>query len=316
MGIRMIKETIDSYPWRNPRWHDGKLEASSPFRPGDDRPSFRVITDPDSLNFGCWVDMGATDPRYRRGGPVQLFAMLRGISEDEARRLLAEEKGEGEGPADYIHLRLPEHTAKTPPKPLDISLLDPYFTHTSDYLTNRGISPDVQALFRTGYDPRSRAVTIPWFDAAGRLLNVKYRSTRGKSFWYAKGGAPIRDLIFGINVIHARGIRRAAVVEAEIDAMYLWTIGVPAIATGGAAFNERKRDLILRSPIEELILIRDRDAAGRQWRNEIAEALSGRIALEMALVPRGFKDVNEAQITQIMRPRKITENIFYIELCG
>ncbi|MEC0328744.1 toprim domain-containing protein [Paenibacillus macerans] len=243
-----------------------------------------------------------------------MLAILRGISEEEARQILTEE--ERDGPGEYITLRLREPAARARPKPLDITLLDRYDAHKSDYLTNRGISPEVQALFRTGYDPQSRAVTIPWVDAAGRLLNVKYRSTRGKSFWYAKGGAPIRDLIFGIDVIHARGIRRAAVVEAEIDAMYLWTIGVPAIATGGAAFNERKRDLILRSPIEELILIRDRDAAGRQWRNEIAEALSGRIALEMALVPRGFKDVNEAQITQIMRPRKITENIFYIELCG
>lgn len=129
----ILQSEIDRYPWRNARWHPDKLEASSPARPGDDRPSFRVITDPDSPNFGCWVDMGATDPRYRRGGPVQLFAMLRGISEDEARRLLAEEKGEDTG--GYIHLRLPEHTAKTPPKPLDISLLDRYFTHTSDYLT-------------------------------------------------------------------------------------------------------------------------------------------------------------------------------------
>lgn len=296
---------IERYPWRNPRYHPGKLEASSPARPGDDRPSFRVITDPDSPNFGCWVDMGATDPRYRRGGPVQLFAMLRGISEEEARRLLTED--ERDGPADYIHLRLPEHNAKPRARPLDITLLDCYSAHTSDYLTNRGISPEVQAQFRTGYDPQSRAITIPWFDAAGRLLNVKYRTTYAKRFWYAKGGVPVRDLIYGIDVIHARGIRKAAVVEAELDALYLWTIGVPAIATGGAAFNEKKRDMILRSPIEELVLVRDNDAAGRQWRNEIVAALSGRLALSMALVPRGYKDVGEARAIFAGKARQISQ---------
>lgn len=305
--MKVLLDEIEHYPWRNARWHPDKLEASSPARPGDDRPSFRVITDPDSPNFGCWVDMGATDPRYRRGGPVQLLAMLRGISEDEARRLLAEEKGEGDGPADYIHLRLPEHSTNKPPKPLDISLLDRYFTHTSDYLTNRGISPDVQALFRTGYDPESRAVTIPWFDASGRLMNVKYRTTYAKRFWYAKGGVPVRDLIYGIDVIYAQGIRRVAIVEAELDALVLWTMGMPAIATGGAAFNEKKRDLILRSPIEEIVLVRDNDAAGKQWRNEIVAALSGRLALSIALVPRGYKDIGEARSIFTGEARQINQ---------
>ncbi|MNW49401.1 DNA primase [compost metagenome] len=296
---------IEHYQWRNPRWHNGKLEASAPSRPGDDRPSFRVITDPDSPNFGCWVDMGATDPRYRRGGPAQLLAMLRGISEEEARQILTE--SERDGPADYITLHLREPTAKSRPSPLDITLLDRYATQTSDYLTNRGISPDVQALFRTGYDPQSRAVTIPWFDAAGRLMTVKYRTTYAKRFWYAKGGAPVRDLIYGIDVIHARGIRKAAAVEAELDALVLWTLGIPAVATGGAAFNEKKRDLILRSPIEELVLVRDNDAAGRQWRNEIVAAFSGRLTLSMALVPRGYKDVGEARAVFAGKARQISQ---------
>ncbi|WP_178023062.1 toprim domain-containing protein [uncultured Paenibacillus sp.] len=305
MRPQTIEDEIRGYPWRNARWHPDKLEASSPARPGDDRPSFRVITDPDSPHFGCWVDMGATDPRYRRGGPVQLLAMLRGISEDEARRILAEEKGDG--PADYITLHLREPTAKSRPKPLDITPLDRYSTQTSDYLTNRGISPDVQALFRTGYDPQSRAITIPWLDAAGRLMTVKYRTTYAKRFWYAKDGVPVRDLIYGIDVIYAQGIRKVAIVEAELDALVLWTMGMPAIATGGAAFNEKKRDLILRSPIEEIVLVRDNDAAGRQWRNEIVAALSGRLALSVALVPRGYKDVGEWGPSDIRRMRRINQ---------
>lgn len=298
-----LQDVIEQYSWRNPRWHSGKLEASSPGRPGDDRPSFRVITDPDDPAFGCWVDSGASDPHRRRGGPVQLLAMLRGISEEEARRILTE--SERDGPADYITLHLREPTAKAQPKPLDITLLDRYSTHTSDYLTDRGISPEVQALFRTGYYPQNRAVTIPWFDAAGRLQTIKYRTTYAKRFWYAKGGVPVRDLMYGIDVIHQRGIKRAVCLESEIDALYLWSIGVPAIATGGAAFNEKKRDLILRSPIETLVLLRDNDAAGRAWRNEIAESLRERLRLEIALVPRGFKDPTEARMVELGKTRQL-----------
>lgn len=300
---RLIQKTIEDSIWVNPRWRADKLEASSPLRPGDDRPSFRVIIDPDSPEFGCWVDMGATDPHRRRGGPVQLLAILRGISEEEAHAILTE--SERDGPADYIHLRLPEHNAKPRARPLKLTILDRYATHESDYLTNREVSPEVQTLFRTGYDPQSRAITIPWFDAAGRLLNVKYRTTYAKRFWYAEGGVPVRELIYGIDVIHSRRIKRAVAVEAEIDALYLWTIGVPAIATGGAAFNEKKRDLILRSPIETLVLLRDNDAAGRAWRNEVTESLRDRIRLEIALVPRGFKDVNEARMVTLTKSREI-----------
>lgn len=295
---------IEEHHWRNPRWHSDKLEASSPGRPDDDRPSFRVITNPDDPAFGCWVDSGASDPHRRRGGPVQLLAMLRGISEEEARQILTE--SERDGPADYITLHLREPTAKAHARPkLANSLLDTYATHTSDYLTNRSISPEVQTLFRTGYDPQSHAVTIPWFDAAGRLLTVKYRTTYAKRFWFHAEGTPVRNLIYGIDVIHRRGIKRAVAVEAEIDALYLWTIGVPAIATGGAAFNEKKRDLILRSPIETLVLLRDNDAAGRAWRNDIAESLRDRMRLEIALVPGGFKDPTEARMIELGKTREI-----------
>ncbi|RCX22897.1 DNA primase [Fontibacillus phaseoli] len=300
--LTALMAEIERYPWRNPRWHADKLEASSPNRE-DDRPSFRVTTDPDSELFGCWNDSGAIDPHLRRGGPVQLLAMLRGIDEETARQILTE--SERDGPADYITLQIRKPTAKARARPLDIALLDRYSTDRSDYLTNRGISPEVQALFRTGYDPQSRAVTIPWFDAAGRLLTVKYRTTYAKRFWYTKGGVPVRDLIYGIDVIHSRNIKLAACVESEIDALYLWTIGVPAIATGGAAFNEKKRNLILRSPIETLVLLRDNDAAGRAWRNEIAESLQGRLRLEIALVPSGYKDPTEAGITEIGKTREI-----------
>jgi len=296
-------ENLRDEPWRNPRWHPLKLEASSPFREGDNSPSFSVNLDPSSDKYGWWNDSGATDRRWRAGPPEKLIAFLRDITEEEARELIYGTNDETTG--DYITIRLPTTSARKKYKSLNISLLDSYKDYENDYLLNRGISPEVQALFQTGYDPVSRAITLPWINGAGQLMNVKYRSTLDKRFWYAKGGAPIRDLIYGIDIVYKRNIKRIAIVEAEIDCLTLWSAGMPAIATGGAAFNDRKRDLILRSPIEEIIIVRDNDKAGRSWRNQVQDALRVRIDVSLALVPRDYKDVNEARHQGLTKPRRL-----------
>jgi DNA primase len=146
---------------------------------------------------------------------------------------------------------------------------------------------------RIGYDKQRRAVTIPWFNPDGSLGNVKYRRTDSKTFWYEKGARPIREMIYGIDVMYSRRIKRAAIVEAEVDALTLMSCGLPAIATGGTAFNAAKRDVILRSPIEEIIIVRDNDAAGRIWRNRVIADLYGKIDVSIALVPGDYKDANE-----------------------
>ncbi|MGF7045744.1 DNA primase [Paenibacillus sp. DS2015] len=100
-------------------------------------------------------------------------------------------------------------------------------------------------------------------------------------------------MIYGINVIYSKRITRAAIVEAEVDAMTLMSAGIPAIATGGTAFNEAKRDLILRSPIEELTLFRDNDSAGIAWESRLISELGRGLELRRASVPEAYKDVNE-----------------------
>jgi DNA primase len=112
------------------------------------------------------------------------------------------------------------------------------------------------------YDERGKAAVIPWYGADGRLANVKYRKVYGKTFWYLKGGRPIRELLYGINDVG----KTAVICEAEIDAMSWMEAGYSAVAVGGASFNSWKRDVILRSPIEELIIATDNDKAGGKLR--------------------------------------------------
>lgn len=287
-----IRAELEPFPWIRATWTESRLLAASPFR-YDRQPSFYVILDGDDA--GCWGDSGASDPDWQRGGIVKLLAFLRDETIGETLEYLTLKYGEDNADTSYEPtLNLPQ--LYIPDKPrvtrIDSAILEGY-RYRSPYLGSRGISEDVQRLMSVGYDRQRRAVTIPWFNADGSLGNVKYRRTDSKTFWYASKARPIREMIYGIHIAYKQRIRRAAIVEAEVDALTLMSAGVFCIATGGTAFNEAKRDLILRSPIEELTLIRDNDPAGRAWRDRIVTELRGKIELRIANVRRPYKDANE-----------------------
>lgn len=295
-----IRSELEQFTWNKPRWTSDKLLAASPFR-YDKTPSFFV-----NLDMGGWKDSGAIDPAWGSGGFVKLLSFLRNETYEETKEyLLLKYAEEWDGDTSKLTLSLSIPCVERNWQPLDTSVLDPYkFRHP--YLERRGISEAVQRMFKIGYDKRSKAVTIPWFDQAGRLANVKYRRTDSKIFWYYKGGKPLRDLIFGINHIYARRDRQAVLVEGEVDALYLWTAGIPAIAIGGSAFTDEKADVIIRSPIERLLIATDNDAVGLRIRNEVKKKMTGSIDLEDVILPEQYKDVNN--ICSIEELRKIMVN--------
>ncbi|ANY67689.1 hypothetical protein BBD42_15360 [Paenibacillus sp. BIHB 4019] len=288
-----VRAELEEYEFNAATWTDTRLLAASPFR-YDRHPSFYVILDADDEAYGCWGDSGANDPEWQRGGFVMLLAFLRNETSEEAREYLDTKYGSGpEIDSAEITLRLPKLKEDKPRiTRIDERILDEYkFRHP--YLERRGISEPVQRLMNVGYDRDRQAITLPWYNADGTLGNVKYRRIDSKTFWYTKGGRPIREMLYGIHIAYGQKLRKAALVEAEIDAQTLMSAGIFTIATGGSAFTEAKRDLLLRSPIEEVTLWRDNDAAGRKWRNKVATELNGHIDVKLALMRGKYKDVNE-----------------------
>ncbi|WP_321141628.1 toprim domain-containing protein [Bacillus gaemokensis] len=161
---------------------------------------------------------------------------------------------------------------------------------------------------KIGYDRFRQAVVIPWFDTNGRLANIKYRKTRGKAFWYEKDGKPIGDLIYGLHLAYKRNIKRAVYCEAEIDAVSFMTAGVFGLANGGSSFNERKAEQILKSPIEELVIVADNDPAGEKLRRELEKYLNGKIRLTNGYI-NGFNDANEALVKEgVNSLRSVVDN--------
>lgn len=291
-----IVAELGRYAWTKAQWLTDRLIAVSPFR-YDRTASFYCYTE-DTVNAlaGSWGDSGAEDESWARGSFVKLIAFLDNITPAEVvERFLAEYPSDlyEDDPEREPTLKIPQLTADKPiPITLDSRILDEY-KYRSPYLGQRGISEEVQRLMQIGYDKRRSAVTIPWATSDGSLCNVKYRRIDTKVFWYMRGGRPIRDLVYGIHIAYQQRLTKAAVVESEIDAMTLMSAGIFAIAMGGTSFTEAKRELIVKSPIEEVVVIRDNDGAGRKWQRKIIAELSPYVKVRIATVPSRYKDVNE-----------------------
>ena len=286
-----IRAELEKYSWTKPRWSSDKLIAASPFR-YDHSPSFFVRLDSyGDIPAGTWADSGAYDEEWRSGNFAKLLAYLRNETYEETEEYLRTEYGWQEEASDTVTLKPINLRIQRNRQPLNSDILAK-FTEDYTYLKNRGISERVQRQMGVLYDAQSRAAVIPWFSADRRLANVKYRKIYGKTFYYVKGGRPIRELVYGIERAEATTV----ICEAEIDALSWQTAGVAAIAVGGASFNHWKRDLILRSPIEELIIATDNDKAGGKLRREIEMAMKGHTRVRHAYVRSDCKDANEALV--------------------
>lgn len=282
-----IERELSYFAWNRQSIRGDKLLACSPFRQ-DGNPSFAV-----RLDNGVWIDSGAHDDAWKKGSFVRLLSFLRREQDEETEEYLLETYAPYIADVDDLILDFDLDEGK--PEPgivLPYSLLDP-LRWRSPYLASRGITEEIQRLFRIGYDKQRKGISIPWFNRSGELVNIKFRSVTDKRFWYWAGGDRIRKHIYGLHIIIAREIRRVYVTESEIDALYLWSNGFPAVALGGANLTDRQRTLFLKSPIRELIIATDNDIAGQKIGDRLAGDLSGWIDVSRIVLPPTVKDVNE-----------------------
>jgi 5S rRNA maturation endonuclease (ribonuclease M5) len=287
-----IERELDRYNWQRPKWSANRLLACSPFR-YDSSPSFYVYTEDTATAFaGSWGDSGGIGD-FAKGSFPFLLAYLMDVSEAEAIEYLFSEYATEWDGEEALVMDLSKMRIEKKQQPLGSSRLDK-FKLRSPYLEGRGISEAIQQLMQIGYDMERKAVTIPYFLPDGRLANIKYRRTDSKIFFYEKDGLPVRTLVYGIDVIHKKKLSRAIITEAEVDAMYAMTCAkMGAIAVGTSKLSDEKVDMILRSPIEELLIAADNDDAGEGLKQQIIKKLGGRINLRIVEFPPKYKDLND-----------------------
>lgn len=281
-----IRAELDEYDWgANARWTNDKLIAASPFR-FDRSPSFFVrLEEWGEYPAGVWSDSGATDDYYERGDFVKLLAFLRAESREEALAYLIDKyapRQDGKLALISKSIRLKERRIKLPSSIITIS--------PSPYLLSRAISSEVIESAGIGRGKHYGYCAMPWRNTSGETLNVLYRATKGKAFFFENNATPIRKLLYG-----AENVKDAdaplVICEAPIDSLSWRTAGIQAVATGNASVSDEQLDLLRRLPASKYVLAGDNDGAGRRFNQRLARGLAGE---KMALIQYDseLKDAN------------------------
>ena len=297
-----VKEELEPFldHFKRMKLRDDKLQSCSPFR-HEKTPSFAV-----NLLNGSWIDSGASDEKYRKGHFLELLAFLMGVTLDEASQYLVSKYGLILNEVDSLKLNLNISLGSEEKKVFTTEELQPFmFRHP--YLTNRGISEKTQRAFKVGYDQLNQAVMIPWMDKDGNVINMKFRSVNTKRFFYAQGGQRIKGHLFGLNFIYKLNCKEAVLVESETDCMYLWSMGIPAIASGTASLSEAQSELLKHSPIESIILGADNDVAGVRYKDFLKKHLVGKMKVYDIMIPNQYKDINDMPpyvVKQVLASKK------------
>lgn len=278
-----------------------KVQACSPFRQ-EHHPSFAV-----NLENGSWVDSGANEESERKGSFITLLAHFRGESYEDTAEYLLDKYSHILDDADELKLNLNLQLEEPELHVLGAEKYENVIGKLSDYLRNRGISDKVQKFFETGIGRKGDSIALPWHDVKGRIINIKYRSMTGKEFWFTKDGQPIKNHVYGLFAIKQLGIKEVWAVESEIDALYLWSCGIPAIAFGGASINEIQKKLILNSGIEVLVVATDNDVVGQRFGQVLFNEFAGHLIMKYIKIPEGKKDVNDLTGKEVEKCQKTSK---------
>jgi DNA primase len=171
------------------------------------------------------------------------------------------------------------------------------YDYRHPYLGGRGIGELWQERFRIGYDKNNFAITMPWYGRQGKCVGIKYRSVIDKHFWvyHENEVGPNKITLFGINHAFRRKERRIVIVESEIDAIYCWQCGFPAVALGTSHITRAQINELKNTYVEAVLIATDNDEAGRNIAKELEVKLSWISDIYKAnwsMYP-SVKDVNE-----------------------
>ena len=286
-----LEPYLDHFP--KYRLRGNKLQSCSPFRL-EKKPSFAV-----NLDTGVWIDSGAIEKEWYKGNFIKLLAFLMECTYEDAKLYLNQKynlMGTDVNSLDLnINLTLKSNFIEP------VLELIPVYTR---YLTvTRGISEPVQDLFKTS--AIKDAVAFPIVDHKGNLVNIKYRKTTSKIFWY-ENRMPIKQYLYGMYQVLQGSFDYCYVVEGEIDALTIWTNGLPAVATFGA--NITPRQLHQLKKLKRVIIATDNDAVGRQFHDKLVHELLPFVKLYSLKLYKQYKDINEVPTN--LQNQILTKSIF------
>lgn len=170
--------------------------------------------------------------------------------------------------------------------------------HETDYPQKRGLSDEVIRRFRLGYDPRyTRGTARAWHaliipTGADSYVARNMDPEADKQERYRKQGA---GGLYNSGVMW-EAEKPVFVVEGEIDALSVMSVGGEAVALGSTANVKRFLAAVeARRPQAPLLLALDHDQGGQAAADELADGLQKLQTPFYRLNPFGdYKDANEA----------------------
>lgn len=288
-----------------------KLQACSPFR-YERHPSFAV-----NLENGTWIDSGSPTDLYHKGNFVALLAYLRQEEYQDTEMYLFQAYHIMLEDVERLQLKIELQQESTAGVTYEWFKDFPQLQFRHPYLLKRGITKEVQRLFCIGFDKEHEAIAMPWFNSDKKAINVKFRSIRYKQFFYLQDGQLTRNYVYGLPQCKALGYKDVAIVESEIDCMYLWSNGIPAVAMGHAGINKNQIQLLLNAGIETVTFASDNDEAGERFRVEMRKKLPKLFTCYELEIPYMYKDVNDIpqrELKQLQENRRLSNISLSIRL--
>ena len=278
-----------------------KLQACSPFR-YERHPSFAV-----NLENGTWVDSGSPTDLYHKGNFISLLAYLRQEEYQDTEEYLIQAYHVMMEEVDRLQLKM--NLAQEVPSTFNWKDMK-HLHHRHPYLARRGISKEVQHLFLVGYDKEHEAIALPWISTKKEIINIKYRSIRYKQFFYEQDGQLTKNYVYGLAQCIHKGYKDVAIVESEIDCMYLWSNGIPSVAMGHAGINKTQINLLANAGVEIVTIASDNDEAGYRFRESMEKNLPRYFTVMSLDFPMCYKDVNEIpskELIELFEKRSYTK---------
>jgi DNA primase len=163
-----------------------------------------------------------------------------------------------------------------------------------EYFKGRNIEIDAIKKFKLGYSPKQDMVVVPVYSHTDICVGFVGRSIEGKSFKNSTG-LPRNKVLFNLNNVKFSDI---VIVESSFDAIRLWQLNIPAIATLGANIGKNQINLINKYATR-IILAMDQDEAGRTLTRNLNSSVTVPI-LNMDF-PDEVKDIGDMKDEEIVR---------------
>ena len=174
-----------------------------------------------------------------------------------------------------------------PVKVLDESILATY-QKFHPYLIKRKLSLDICNRFKVGYEQETKSIVFPCWDEQNRLVMITRRSVEDKRFLIPKD---VEKPVYLLNVVDNEGIKEVIVCESQINCLYAWSLGYPAIALFGTG-TKHQYNVLNKSGIRHYILCFDGDEAGEKGKERFLNSIRKDVLIDYIDIPNG-KDLND-----------------------